>query len=413
MQYLIHPTLPLFDAGTMTLCREVGGGTLMALFEGVNDGDYVDYLMSLRDDGFAVKASREVVGNRYIRLTREAQTVTMFYAVHARTLRVFLDATSARELADPAAETVTTPTLTMIGRKFTEKSTYLGCDSSMGLTCFVFRLSDGSFIVYDGGVEIDAFADAILETMRAQAPDPDRIVVRGWILSHSHCDHVGGIRRFCRKYPGAVELRRVLCSFPSDIDTDRADEVGMTAAYQNATFTAIREGYPDAAIIRLHTGDCFKLGDAEIEVLYTQEEFFTPARVRRGNHYWNDTSLACRITLGGQRIMMLGDTHITANTILTDTWGAHLKSDLVQVAHHGGDGGTSALYSAIDADFAFFGTSDELVPVYINFPYNHHMVYDLHLRGYANAAQRTMTFPLPYTPPVSAEGPVFVRELNH
>ncbi len=411
MQHLIDIALPLFSGGQMTLSRDCGAGCTMTLFEGADETIYLDYLMALRDDGFKVVYGREAAANRFVSLVRDELAVTMYYTAYARTIRVFVEPKANRYIAEPMeGEQICRPQLTMIGRKFCEQSTYLGKDSSMGLTCFVFRLGDGSFLVYDGGVEVDPFADGIMDALKNQAPDPEHIVIAGWILSHSHGDHLGGLRKFSRKYPGSVELRQIFHNFTSDADARRSDEPNISADYPHTTLALAAEAFPGVKITKLHNGDCFMLRDAQIETLYTQEDFYTPLRARRGCHYWNDTSLVVRITLGGQKIMMLADTHNIANTILSDMYGAYLKSDLVQVAHHGGIGGTCAVYTCIDAEFAFFTTSDELLPVYISWPYNSHLVYDLHLKGYANAQKRTMVFPLPYRCP-EADEPVFVTEV--
>ena len=410
-QHLIDIALPLLSGGEMVLSRDCGGGCTMTLMVNTDETVYLDYLMALRDDGFKVIYSREAAANRFSSLVRDELAVTMYYTAYARTVRILVEPKTNRYIAEPMeGEPVCQPQLTMIGRKFCEHATYLGADSSMGLTCFVFRLGDGSFLVYDGGVEVDAFADGIMDALKCQAPDPAHIVIAGWILSHGHGDHLGGIRRFCRKYPGSVELRQVFHNFPSDADVRRSDEPGISAEYPHTTLALVSEAFPGVKFTKLHNGDCFMLRDAQIETLYTQEDFYTPLRARRGCHYLNDTSLVMRITLGGQKIMMLADTHQIANTILSEMYGDYLKSDLVQVTHHGGDGGTCAIYDCIDADFAFFTTSDELVPIYISRPYNTHMVYELHLKGYANAQKRTMVFPLPYHCP-EGDGPVFVKEV--
>ena len=410
-QHLINMALPLFNGGEMVLCRDCGNGCTMTQLVNADETVYLDYLMALRDDGIKVVYGREAAANRFASLVRDELAVTMYYTVYTRTVRVFVEPKANRYIAEPLeGEPICQPQLTMIGRRFCEQSTYLGKDSSMGLTCFVFRLGDGSFLIYDGGVEVDPFADGIMDALKSQAPDPEHIVIAGWILSHSHGDHLGGLRKFSRKYPGSVELRQIFHNFTNDEDADHADEQGVIAAYPHTTLALAAEAFPGVKITKLHNGDCFMLRDAQIETLFTQEDFYTPQRARRGCHYWNDTSLVVRITLGGQKIMMLADTHNISNAILCDMYGGYLKSDLVQVAHHGGDGGTCGIYECIDAEFAFFTTSDELLPVYISRPYNSHMVYDLHLKGYANAQKRTMVFPLPYNCP-EADEPIFVTEV--
>ena len=86
---------------------------------------------------------------------------------------------------DGSYTALTSPKLIMIGRRFSNTSMYLGVDSGAGLMCFVIQLSDGRFIVIDGGVATDAFAQAIYASLLNNAPDKDKIIIAAWIMTHS------------------------------------------------------------------------------------------------------------------------------------------------------------------------------------------------------------------------------------
>ena len=53
----------------------------------------------------------------------------------------------------------------------------------------------------------------------------------------------------------------------------------------------------------------------------------------------------------------LGDALKETANILTDTYGSYLKSDMVQLAHHGSWPGTETLYSNINASVVFWPSS--------------------------------------------------------
>ena len=61
--------------------------------------------------------------------------------------------------------------------------------------------------------------------------------------------------------------------------------------------------------------------------------------------------------IAGQTIMWLGDTCDVASDIVCDMYGSYLKSDMVQVAHHGYNGATEEFYALISPKFAFWPTS--------------------------------------------------------
>lgn len=58
--------------------------------------------------------------------------------------------------------------------------------------------------------------------------------------------------------------------------------------------------------------------------------------------YYNTSSLIFSIRLAGQRIMVTGDGANSSFNKIVDMYGADLKCDIVQVAHHGYGTGTSA-----------------------------------------------------------------------
>ena len=99
----------------------------------------------------------------------------------------------------------------------------------------------------------------------------------------------------------------------------------------------------------LHTGQLFWLEDAMVEVLYTADDF-APKAFPWGNH----TSCAFRLTLGGKTFLVLGDCEKALCQFMADVYGAALKSDVLQLSHHGVNGACLDLYQAVDPDFCFW-----------------------------------------------------------
>ena len=54
-----------------------------------------------------------------------------------------------------------------------------------------------------------------------------------------------------------------------------------------------------------------------------------------------------RLTLGGQTVLFLGDLGIEAGEKLLSLYGDELKSDFVQMAHHGQNGVDKSVYQAV------------------------------------------------------------------
>ena len=97
--------------------------------------------------------------------------------------------------------------------------------------------------------------------------------------------------------------------------------------------------------------------------------------------------------------MFLGDSQEIPNNQTANIFGSALKSDIVQVAHHGGLGGTNAIYKAVDPAIALFTTTDEIIPTYMEkFTANYYLVNNLNVVAYYNSHNRIYTWDLPYTP---------------
>ena len=89
----------------------------------------------------------------------------------------------------------------------------------------------------------------------------------------------------------------------------------------------------------------FYVRNAEFEVLCTNDDVF-PLRIARDN----DTTTVTRMTLGGETVMWLGDGQDLVSNTLCFRYGGYLKSDIVQVAHHGGWGCSIAVYALVEAE---------------------------------------------------------------
>jgi hypothetical protein len=121
-------------------------------------------------------------------------------------------------------------------------------------------------------------------------------------------------------------------------------------------------------IVEVHTGQRVWVRNVEVEVLFTQEDMY-PSPI----YYFNNTTLVTRLhvnrTVAGKwqnvteatafsstdSILMLGDQNHEGCHYMLDMYGqnvkanATLKSDIVQVGHHGCGNVSKECYAAIGA----------------------------------------------------------------
>jgi hypothetical protein len=151
--------------------------------------------------------------------------------------------------------------------------------------------------------------------------------------------------------------------------------------------------------IKTHVGHKFHLRNAEIEILYTLESYLP-----RKLDYFNTSSLVFTVAIGGQRFLITGDASEHACTIVSKMYGSYLKSDYVQVAHHGYTGGSSStsgiqkLYTLSEAPVVIWpvGEMDYLGDVSQR-AYNRHLINRETTKEILVAANRLLRITLPYT----------------
>ena len=141
----------------------------------------------------------------------------------------------------------------------------------------------------------------------------------------------------------------------------------------------------------------FYLGNAAFEILHTPNDLYpqTP-------HFFNDTSIVWRMLMNGESSMWLGDIADRGSDVLCAKYGDYLKSDVVQVSHHGYVGGTVELYEKIAGRIALWPVNqvwyDRMIAP--DFRYYQENITAVNLAEAVLVAEKDITVTVPYTPPV-------------
>jgi hypothetical protein len=77
----------------------------------------------------------------------------------------------------------------------------------------------------------------------------------------------------------------------------------------------------------------------------------------------NHTSGMWRFTINGQTVMITGDAEKPLNQQAAAVFGDYLKSDILQVVHHGSNGGSEEFYNAVDPSICFWPCQQEYLEV--------------------------------------------------
>ena len=330
---------------------ELEGNGELWIYEGISENEYKDYTLRLTKNTELVPYSNTLFGKNPAHTYLWGNKLLHTYFT-AATMRVHV-------IVEPQAdkfhgllpnkeepyERVCSPSFAIMALDYrTQRPT-----DANGMS-YVFRLEDGSFIVYDGGYLQDA--QRLYTYLRDHTPFEDgRIVIAAWILTHSHNDHYSCFLGFSRMFAEKVEVKRFLFNSPAKDDT--VINLAQHDGFLNTTFFDYVKKYPHAEIIRVHTGEIVRLAGIEIEILQTYEDIL-PEKIR----WLNEASLVTRVRIAGQTFLFPADTEIKGDRAL-ERYGRFLKSDFLQITHHGYSGGTMYLVDRIDPTYLLWTTNYE------------------------------------------------------
>lgn len=206
---------------------------------------------------------------------------------------------------------------------------------------FLLQTNQGEVIVIDGGLDQDA--DHLVETIQAMGGR-----VSAWLITHPHSDHVGALTNILNRNPIPVQIDQIYCSFLTREQYEKGDHMGRMSDYDN--LMAVFSRFPAEKLhMQLIRGQKITVDNAEITVM--NEPLYTDYNT------FNNSSIAYRIDINGKRLMFLGDMGWEPGTRLIRMWDyKDLKSDVVQMAHHGQDGAEKNLYQVLHPEICFWPT---------------------------------------------------------
>lgn len=217
---------------------------------------------------------------------------------------------------------------------------------------YAVQLADGSFILYDGGY--DHRADEMWDTLVTLNGSEENIIIRAWLITHSHSDHYQCFSEFASKYADKVTLERLMIS-----PINKNDMGGDTYLHEGAK--ADIEKFEGAKILYVHTGMTFSFCNVKMEILFTPDELYI-ADPRWGSGLVNiidnnSSSVVSRVYTDDYSALFPGDASNHVAYRLLPYYGDYLKSDMCQAAHHGWESFPLIAYRHIKASIMWYPTT--------------------------------------------------------
>lgn len=354
-EYIPPLTLSSSTGVTNKGIYSAGGGNYQITYTGVKGVDVANYCSTLMKKGFTLQQKNTINTNDFYLFVKGDTIVHVNWFAKLNQFSVVYGPKTYL----PAKRPITgysrkvEPTVTMMA---------LG---DMG-TSIVIQLEDGSFVLIDGGrgnTNYQEDSTALWNFLSSKAPNGEKPRIT-WLVTHIHTDHRALVQKFLPTYKNRIDLELVVWNFPdfneieAHYDPDWKEggtTIKPAEGYATPVATLnelIKTNFPNTPIYTYHTGEKLYLPGCEIEFLVCHEDYYL------NNFQWiNDTSLTCRVTMQGKTMMVFGDTtQSVSNKIITPAYGDYIKSDILQVAHHGNRGGTLATYKAVDPDICLWTT---------------------------------------------------------
>ena len=314
-------------------------GSVFYTYRNITDGAYTALCEHFIENGYEIYAKTVKNGNRFTTLTRNSAMIHACYYPSKSECNVAVSDTAADTLP-PKKPSVTDGTYSCTVAQIRQ--------TRLNGMAYIIQLKDGSYIVYDGGYTEQA--ERIAAYLKKNYTGEGKPIIRAWVLTHSHNDHYPAFITFANTYANDFIVEHIIASPLDDVKfglnnpNDKDPYLG-TAFYDDAA------KFAGARIVFAHTGMEFSFCNLKMEILMAPDDIYK-GTTEIGN--FNNTSIVSRVYDASYSALFLGDIGIEGATLMSELYGAYLKSDICQVAHHGVETVPFAFYDIVKAPILYY-----------------------------------------------------------
>ena len=340
--------LPVFE-GSASMEFDAGDGSDLIVYKGVIKSTHDAFVAGIEELGYEHYVTNTIGENRFDTYHNEEKIMHVMYLPAIEQTRVVIDTKEFTELAGLESDNDYEPgfsemSFTQLGLEHPEAG---NCQNGMG---YILKLSDGSFVIVDGGHTRDmsyaeSAGDYLLDSLRVLADDPNDIRVHTWFISHIHNDHLGAFYDIARDTPDSIKVNRLIYNSPNDAQLSGVGGGSLDDKVENAA-----KMFGIEHIVKGHPGQVFYANEATFTI-YGSLDIVEPIKIDN----INETTMVMKMEFMGKTVMFLGDCHPNESLALTNIYGDSLRSNFIQLSHHGYSGSATLLLNeTIKAEASFW-----------------------------------------------------------
>lgn len=229
-----------------------------------------------------------------------------------------------------------------ISNEHTIELTQLSDHSTRQMMGYILKTKNNKIIVIDGGTIDDT--ENLVEQINKHGGKVD-----AWFLTHLHDDHLGAFYNIANDEQ--IQIEKIYCSF-NEYSWYEENEPSR-AEFSKQILEILKQDNIKDKVEDVSLNQDINIDDIKVEILGIKNPEIT-------ENAGNEQSMVVKFDTGKTTFLVLGDTGVKSSEKLLNTQKEKLKSDIVQMAHHGQSGATKELYEQINPTICMWPTPEWL-----------------------------------------------------
>lgn len=229
-----------------------------------------------------------------------------------------------------------------ISNEHTIELTQLSDHSTRQMMGYILKTKNNKIIVIDGGTIDDT--ENLVEQINKHGGKVD-----AWFLTHLHDDHLGAFYNIANDEQ--IQIEKIYCSF-NEYSWYEENEPSRVE-FSKQILEILKQDNIKDKVEDVSLNQDINIDDIKVEILGIKNPEIT-------ENAGNEQSMVVKFDTGKTTFLVLGDTGVKSSEKLLNTQKEKLKSDIVQMAHHGQSGATKELYEQINPTICMWPTPEWL-----------------------------------------------------